>query len=157
MKKLPLGRSLAGIAILLVPLVLFAQVAGDHPADTARSVDELQPVHVDTQALVQGVLEATRAFLREDAVAFRAGLDRVETATRELDREADAGYGSDLIIYEQAFRVTLDRARELAARGKLESAHRQFGWVQRSCVTCHGMARERGLLPVEAEGSGESE
>ena len=157
MKKLPLGRSLAGIALVLVPVALLAQATGDHPADAARSVDELRPVHLDTQALVQGVLEATRAFLREDAAAFRAGLDRVEAASRELDREADAGYGSDLINYEQAFRVTLDRARELAVRGQLESAHRQFGWAQRGCVTCHGMARDRGLYPVEAEGGGESE
>jgi hypothetical protein len=117
----------------------------------------LQPVHRDAQALEDGVLEATRAFLREDAPAFRAEMDRMEAATRRLDREADAAYGPDLLTYEQAFHVTLDRAREFAARGDLENAFHQFVWVQRACVTCHGLAREKALLPAAAEGSSEAE
>jgi len=80
----------------------------------------------------------------------------METATRRLDREADEAYGSDLITYEMAFHVTLDRAREFAVRRDLENAFHQFVWVQRACVTCHGLAREQGLLPaVDARGDRE--
>lgn len=155
MKKLP--RSLSGIAALLVPLALFAQAASRQPAGDQESASEPSPVHRDARALEDGVLEATRAFLREDAAAFRAGLDRMDAATRRLDREADAAYAPDLITYERAFHVTLDRAREFVARGDLENAFHQFAWVQRACITCHALAREQGLLPAVAEGESKAE
>lgn len=155
MKKLP--WSLPGIAALLVPLALFAQAAGRQPAADPESASERLPVHRDARSLEDGVLEATRAFLREDPAAFRAGLDRMEAATRRLDREADAAYDPDLITYERAFHVTLNRAREFVARGDLDNAFHQFVWVQRACVTCHELAREQGLLPGAAEGESEAE
>jgi len=137
---------LSGIVVLSVPLVLLAD---------AGSVEEPEgrpaPVHRDAAALERAVLETTRAFLREEPAGVRAGLERIEASTRRLDREADAGYGSDLLIYEQAFHVTLDRAREFASRGDLENGFNQLVWMQRACVTCHGLARERGLLPPVAQ------
>jgi hypothetical protein len=155
MKKLL--RSLSGIAALLVPVALFAQAASREPAADPESASELLPVHRDTHSLEDGVLDATRGFLREDPAAFRAGLDRMEAATRRLDREADAAYDSELITYERAFHVTLDRAREFVARGDLDNAFHQFVWVQRSCLTCHQLAREQGLLPADTQGESEAQ
>lgn len=148
------SRTLTGIVLLSALVVLLARAAGDPPAE--ETVSPVPPsVHLDVRALEEGVLEATRAFLREDPAAFRRGLDRMETATRRLDRETDAAYDSDLIIYENAFHVTLDRAREYAIRGDLENAFHQFVWVQRACITCHGLARDQGLLPAVADGAGD--
>lgn len=146
-------RTLSVIVLLSALVVLLAHAAGDPPGEEAVS-PVLPSVHLDVRAVEEGVLEATRAFLREDPAAFRRGLDRVETATRRLDREADEAYGSDLITYEKAFHVTLDRAREFAIRGDLENAFHQFVWVQRACITCHGLAREQGLLPPAGDEEG---
>ena len=134
----------AAACALLLSVAVARQSAApdeDDPGGAPR------PVHVDAAALLEAAGEATRAFLREDAVAARAALDRMEHSTRRLDRERDAGFGSDLLTYEQAFHVTLDRSRESAGKGQLESAFNHFVWVQRACVTCHGIARDQGLLP----------
>jgi len=146
MKQHPLV--LFGLAALAVPLIVLAAAQGDQPAGEGDPAGKPLPVHRDVQALEDGVLQATRAFLREDPQGVRDSLQRIETATRRLDPEADEAYGSDLIVYEQAFHVTLDRSREFVIRGDMENGFNQFVWVQRACITCHGLAREQGLLPA---------
>ena len=135
------------ILSVLVFLAALASPAGGQPPEGESNGEELQPVHRDTVVLERSSLEAIRSFLREDPVAARRALDQVDRNTRRLDRFADAAYGEEMIVFEQAFHVTLDRARELAGKRRLEDAFNQFVWVQRSCIVCHGLARKQGLLP----------
>lgn len=140
------GHGIAWVVLMAV-LVLPVPASDDPPGESTTAGGEAMPkVHLEPSELVDGAVEAVRAYLLEDAPAMRAALDRIEQATRRLDRERDEALGSDLIIYEQAFHETLDRAREASIRGQLEEAFNQFVWTQRACVTCHGIARDQGLL-----------
>lgn len=134
---------------VLLVLVAVSAVVGMAQGEEEDPADRPPTVHTDAAALEQAAVDAVRAFLREDAAAAREALDRVDGATRRLDRERDAALGDDLLTYEQAFHVTLDRAREMAGKRKLEESFNHFVWVQRACVTCHGIAREQGLLPAD--------
>lgn len=135
-------------ALFWILLVLAAIVAG---VATAQGEEEPanrpEPVHTDAAELEQAAVDTARAFLREDATAARNAMDRIEGATRRLDHERDAALGEELLNFEQAFHVTLDRSRELAGKQRLEDAFNHFVWVQRACVSCHGIARDQGLLP----------
>lgn len=123
--------------------------AGGTPAiekPLAEEAPDVERLHGDAKNIEQAVLDATRAFMREDSAAARKALDRLANESRELAPEDDARYGSAVLNYNRALRVTLDRARESAGKGELEPAFDQFVWVQRTCRICHGLARERGLL-----------
>ena len=96
------------------------------------------------------VLGATRAFLVEDGVTARAELDALKRESPPLDRDRDAVYGSEILSFDQAFHTTIDRAREYALAGRLADGFNQLVWVERACVTCHGMARKQGLLATPA-------
>jgi hypothetical protein len=118
------------------------------PVRTAPAVPSIptlpgmQPVHPAPAALEQAVLDATRAYLREDAVGARAALDRLEEACRKLQPE-EAGEGpQDLVTYDRAFHAALGSAREHAGAGEVASSFDQFAWVQRGCRVCHGIARD---------------
>lgn len=111
--------------------------------------------HVDPKGLEQSVLDATLAFLRDDAASARAALDRVEAGCRRLGDGEDAPeIVPDLVTYDRAFHVALTVSRELAGRGDLTKSFDQFVWVQRGCRTCHGIARDpaqRGSRPHAQE------
>ena len=147
---------------LIFVLLVFAAIAAMTAVarGAGESADPPAAVHTDAAALEQAAVDTARAFLLEDAEAAREALDRVEGATRRLDRERDAALGDDLLTYEQGFHVTLDRAREMAGKQRLEEAFNHFVWVQRACITCHGIAREQGLLPagpIRSASRGDSE
>jgi len=97
--------------------------------------------HADGKAEEQAVLDATLAFLREDAKAARPALDRIEAGCRRLREDDVAVYGSELVTYDRAFHVALDVSREMASAGNLERSWEQFMWVTKGCRTCHGIAR----------------
>jgi len=135
----------AGLSGLLFAAALVTAIArADDPAGETPAGP--RPVHVDAPRVVEHVLGATRAFLAEDGAAAREQLDALKRESPPLDRERDEAYGHEILSFDQAFHVTIDRSREFATAGKLEDAFNQFVWVQRACVTCHGMARERGFL-----------
>ena len=117
---------------------------------------EPRAVHVDTQAVIENVLMATRAFMAEDPVGARQALDRLKQQSPPLDRERDEAYGHEMLSFDQAFHITIDRSREYALAGHMEDSFNQFVWVQRACITCHGMARKRGFLPPPVPTSDES-
>lgn len=147
MKRHHCGSREKRILFVLVCLAALAgPVSGQQPEGESAGGTP-PPVHRDAVVLERSSLETVRSFLREDSVAACRALEQVEENTRRLDRLVDAAYGEELIIYEQAFHTTLDRARELAGKGRLEDAFNQFVWVQRACIVCHGIAREQGLLP----------
>jgi hypothetical protein len=132
---------------LLVPTIA-ALISGSVPAVTLdEGASQPRPVHRDPDLLVDAALETTRAFLMEDTRAARRSLDALKEATPPLHRERDAVYGSEILSFDQAFHVTIDRAREYSTAGRLEDAFNQYVWVQRACVTCHGLARTQGFLP----------
>ena len=146
------------IAWVLLGAAMALSAAGGPPGSAEREASGAVPallVHRDPREVLEGTVEAARAYLLEDATAMRAALDRIERATRRLDRERDAALGKDLLVYEQAFHETLDRAREMSGKGDLEKAFNQFVWTQRACVTCHGIARDEGRLPPAPLSSGQ--
>jgi len=125
-------------------------ISGGVPAEPLdEGASQPRPVHRDPAALVDAALQTTRAFLMEDAGAARRSLDVLKEATPPLHRERDAVYGSEILSFDQAFHVTIDRAREHSTAGRLEDAFNQYVWVQRACVSCHGMARAQGFLPQD--------
>jgi hypothetical protein len=103
--------------------------------------------------VIEDVLGATRGFVEEDPVAVREALDRLKEHSPPLARERDAAYGHEILSFDQAFHVTIDRSREHAMAGYMEDSFNQFVWVQRACITCHGMAREKGFLPPVGQSS----
>jgi len=138
-------RRASGVAALLLALPLLAVDEGDSAAPPVR------PVHDSAKAVVEHVLGAARAFLAEDGATMRTELDALDAASPALDRERDEAYGHELLSFDQAFHITIDRARESATAGRLEDAFNQLVWVQRTCVSCHRMAREKGWLPGPAK------
>jgi hypothetical protein len=128
---------LAGIA----GLVLAGVLAGDDEA----TPPERRPVHGKGSDVERLVLEAARGYLREDAAAAKRALDGVAKAFDGLRAEEESIYGEAVVNYDQAFRVTVDRARELAAAGAFDESFDQFVWIQRTCRICHAQAREAGL------------
>jgi hypothetical protein len=138
-------RSLAVLTLALAALGIVLAISG------AAAEEKLKPIHNDAQALEEAVLEAMRAYLREDTAAMRKSFDRMEQSTRRLDREKDRAYGSELITWEQGFHGTIDRGRELSGKGKLEAACDQLMWAQKACVGCHQVARKHGLMQESSE------
>lgn len=132
------------VAALVAGLAIFG-------ASDVAPPEEIQgqprKVHVDPQAVVESVVQATRAFIAEDSVAARVALDGLKQQSPRLDRERDEAYGHEMLSFDQAFHITIDRSREYALAGHMEDSFNQFVWVQRACITCHGMAREKGFLP----------
>lgn len=141
--------ALVACAVALALGAVSAEGAPDAPPSRA-------PVHADSAALEMAILDATRAFLREDLVAARAALDRVESSCRRLDRERDGAISIDVVLFDQAFHKTLDVAREYSGRGLGERAFDQLRWIQKSCRTCHEIARKEGIpgVPVPTTPSG---
>jgi len=132
-----------GLAATLLAVPLLA-VEGDETPAPAR------PVHRSAEELVEHTLGATRAYLAEDGATMRAELDSLNAASPPLDRDRDEAYGHEILSFDQAFHITIDRSREFATAGRLEDAFTQFVWIQRACLTCHKTAREKGLLPEPA-------
>jgi hypothetical protein len=114
-------------------------------------------VHADSQKVIESVLRATRAFMAEDAKGARASLDGLKEHSPPLLRGRDDAYGHEMLSFDQAFHITIDRSREYALAGHMEDSFNQFVWVQRACITCHGMARKKGFLPPLPQTPGESE
>lgn len=105
------------------------------------------PIHGQGSSLEQAVLDASLAFLREDAASAIAAMDRLEGTCRRLSREGDPVIHRDVLLYDQALHAALAKSRDLAERGDVAQAFDQFVWVQRACRQCHQMAREHGLIP----------
>lgn len=103
------------------------------------------PVHREGRVLEQAIVEANRELLREQPLLARAALDRAADACRRLSGDADASYGSEIVSFDRAFHMTLDEAREHATAGRIDDAFNQLVWVQRSCLSCHRMARAAGF------------
>jgi hypothetical protein len=134
------GAVAATAGLLLAGQLVTAQNGTDEGPAKPR------PVHVSPQRVLERTLGATAAFLSEDGVKARAELDALKIESPPLDRDRDEAYGHEILSFDQAFHVTINRAREYAAAGRLEDGFNQLVWVQRACVTCHGMARENGFL-----------
>lgn len=105
-------------------------------------------LHVEGRALEQAVMDAALAFVRDEASLVRAALDRLEENCRRLKVEQGERYGSEIVVHDQAFHATLTKAREFATKGMLQEGFNEFAWVQRTCRSCHALARARGLLPT---------
>ncbi len=136
------GRTLgllAGIAGLGSALA-FGEGEAKHPR-----------VHRDGSALEEAVVEANREFLREHSLLARAALDRAAEACRVVSSDEGGPYPSELVNFDRAFHLTLDKAREYATAGRIDDAFNQLVWVQRSCLSCHRMAREAGITVVLPE------
>jgi hypothetical protein len=105
------------------------------------------PLHEDGEELEAAALEVTRAFLRDDGETALRWLETMERNCRRLHREKDAAFGAKIVDYDQTFHLTVDRVREIIrATGNMERAFDQYKWTQKSCIDCHALARERGLL-----------
>ena len=143
------------VAVLIASLAIVG--AAEDPSSEQDGSAKPRAVHVDGQAVIQSVVEATRAFLNEDSEAARLALDGLKQQSPPLVRERDEAYGHEMLSFDQAFHITIDRSREYALAGYMEDSFNQFVWVQRACITCHGMAREKGFLPPLPAESDESE
>jgi len=141
------------VATLVASLAIVG--ASDVPSGEDGSAPP-RAVHVDAQAVIESVLKATQAFMAEDPVGAGAALDGLKRQSPPLDRERDDAYGHEMLSFDQAFHITIDRSREYARAGHMEDSFNQFVWVQRACITCHGMAREKGFLPPLAPQADES-
>ena len=138
------GMVLVGLACAAGGVASRADEAGRPPAvqatPPAAVAARIPDPHTDPRALEQAVLDATLAFLREDAAAARAALDRVEAGCQRLaDRDEAA---PELRTYDRGFHSAVDIARELATRGNIDESFHHFTWVQRGCRSCHRLARE---------------
>ena len=143
------------IAALLAGLAIVG--AADAPPTEEDGSAGPRAVHVDSEAVIESVLEATRAYMAEDPVGARVALDGLKQHSPPLKRERDEAYGHEMLGFDQAFHITIDRSREYALAGHMEDSFNQFVWVQRACITCHGMARDRGFLPPLAPSPEDSE
>ena len=102
-----------------------------------------QPVHTDAAALERALSDTILALSRGDAAAMRAGLDTIERSCRRThDTEP---LPKQVLTFDVAFHLTLDRARELAGAGDVEHSAQQFCWIQGACRKCHADARKEGL------------
>jgi len=128
MRALVLGSSLC------LPAVL---VRGDEP--------QRQPFHADPAVLERTLADTILALSRGDAPAMRSGLDGIEKACRRT--RDDEPYPKELLTFDNAFHLTVDRARELAGAGDIEHSAQQFCWIQGACRKCHDEARKSGVLP----------
>jgi hypothetical protein len=135
-----------------------APTASEPPSDSQTPAPKRPlPVHPDAAALQRATSDAVLAMIQDDTVAARAALDRIEAGCRRLSREADSAYPEDIVVYDKAFHVTLDRMKEFAARGDAERTFEQTYWMQKACRICHGLARAGGFLaPRPASGNGSS-
>jgi hypothetical protein len=125
-----------------VILVLLAAMAGGMAAEESPGNAPSPPVHADPAQVETALLETLRAFLVEDTAAARVQLDRIEELSRRLGFDDEESRGIELVRYDQAFHLTLDRVRSLSGRGEMDEAFDQFIYVQRACVACHRIARE---------------
>ena len=108
------------------------------------------PVHVDAVALEDAVVEATRAFLRSDAVAARAALDKAEESCRRVAYDEKPAWTRTIVNDDVALHMALEKAREMASRGEIEKAVETLVWVGRTCRECHARAVDaEGKLPGE--------
>src|SRR5262245_30901587 len=110
------------------------------PAGLGRGEEpKPQPLHVDTAALERALADTVLAVSRGDAPAMRAGLDGLERSCRRT--RDDEALPKQVLTFDTAFHLTLDRARELAGSGDIEHAAQQFCWIQGACRKCHEQAR----------------
>jgi predicted phage gp36 major capsid-like protein len=126
--------------LLMVLLLAAAPAASPPPAELPA------PVHVDGQALEDGIVEATRAFLRNDTKAARAALDRAEDACRHAAYDEKPAWPRAVVNDDMALHMALDKARELTSAGQVEKAVETLVWVGRTCRECHARTAE-GVLP----------
>ena len=132
----------------LLPLLLAAAAAAASPAPAPMPA----PVHVDGQALEDAVVEATRAFLRADAPAARAALDRAEEACRRLAHDEKPAWTRTIVNDDIALHMALEKARELSSLGAIDKAVETLVWVGRTCRECHARAVDAdGKLPLEKQ------
>jgi hypothetical protein len=116
------------------------------PAASPAPVALPAPVHIDGKALEDGVVEATRAFLRNDPKAARAALDAAAEACRSLAFDDVPPWPRAVVNDDMALHMALDKARELTSLGQTEKAVETLVWVGRTCRECHARSAE-GALP----------
>jgi len=104
-------------------------------------------VHTDGKAMAEGVVQAFDALLREDLVAARVAIKRLQTSCRPLNREADEIFAPGFRNRDQALHKVLNGTMGYIADGEPEAAYTEFVWVTRTCRECHALARDAGLLP----------
>ena len=97
------------------------------------------PVHQDAPAVEQAVLDATRAFLHDDAPAARAALDKLAASCRRMSPDEVPAWTDAVVNEDVAMHAALDRAREFAARGNVDDAVSSLVWVERTCRNCHAL------------------
>ena len=124
-------------AVACAALVLLPAGAGR--GEEARP----RPLHDDAAALEKAIQDTILALARDDAPRMRDGLDALEHGCRRTRDDEDLP--KQLQLFDTAFHLTLDRARELAGAGDIEHAAQQFCWIQSACRKCHDQARKDGL------------
>jgi len=124
---------------LLVLLLAAAPAASPAPAALPA------PVHVDGKALENGVVEATRSFLRNDPKAAREALDAAAAACRPLAYDDVPPWPRAVVNDDMALHMALDKARELASLGQIEKAVETLVWVGRTCRECHARTADAAL------------
>lgn len=129
------SRSLAALALGSMLWLPTGPGYGDEP--------KAQPVHADAAALERALADTILALSRGDAPGMRAGLDGLERSCRRT--RDDEPLPKQLLTFDIAFHLTLDRARELAGAGDIEHSAQQFCWIQSACRKCHDQARKDGL------------
>lgn len=138
--------------LALLPLLLLG-VAGERSDTRAQEMTATVPaqpaagarVHGSGRELERAILDAALAFLREDPAGAKRALDGVAASFPGLRVEDEERFGQAVVDYDEAFRVTVNRAREMAGAGALDASFDQFVWIQRTCRICHEQARGAGF------------
>jgi hypothetical protein len=132
--------------------LLLAAAAAAAPTPTPATAALPSPVHIDGPALENAIVEATRAFLRNDTKTARAALDRAEEACRRVAYDEKPAWPRAMVNDDLALHMALERARELTSRGDIEKAFESLIWVGRTCRECHARAVDAdGKLPGKTE------
>jgi hypothetical protein len=138
------GWRIGAVAVALVVLAAAARTSDDAVAPPVPLA-----VHSDPEGMVQGVLQALDALLRNDLPAVGPAVKRIEAGCRTLFPEEDSLQGDGVRNRDQALHKVLTGTRLYASHRQADAAFEEFVWVLRTCRECHALARAGGRLPAE--------
>lgn len=147
-----LARMLFGLSLVAMAgsAAVLAAHAGRSPAPSpAPSATRPAPIHVDAADLERAMLDADKAFLYGDGAAARKALDRAEKDCRRLSPDDVPAWPRAMIDQDGGMHMALDRAREYAARGRIEDAIGAMVWAMRACRNCHALRDKGTTTPAE--------
>jgi len=127
----------SAVAAILCGLALWTALAADDPA---------RKLHRDGKAIGRAAIAVSRGLLYEDVETVRTALVELGRASPALNVEEKEVFGREIYDADRAFHLTLVRAREYATQGVISKMFDEYIWVQRTCLNCHAISREQGLL-----------